>query len=244
MVVDLADAAAATTRLQFGVYRTAALADKVIRYLNWRSGTSGAALTDPIHILVSASKEHLFIGLEGPRSGEPGYDIGERASFYLGDITPYFAGDTVPAVVCACDATTSIQNTYFAVVSRNAANNSSWVSAMLAAPAYPVSGGGESIGYGIPRLAAGNSTMYVWPYLVAESAAGLRGRVTDVFYSGFVGNGNYPVSTQERVAIGSKTYISVTYFQGSSATSMNYSAFGSGRSNGVGSPVIYIPYSG
>jgi hypothetical protein len=69
MVVDLADAAASVATLQFGVYRTTGLADKIIRYLRWR--VSGGATSDPLHCAVSAGKDHLFITVEGPRAGAP-----------------------------------------------------------------------------------------------------------------------------------------------------------------------------
>src|SRR4051812_49534066 len=56
MVVDLADAAATSFKLQFGIYRTTGLADKIIRYLLWAS--SGGTTSDPLHCVVSAGKEH------------------------------------------------------------------------------------------------------------------------------------------------------------------------------------------
>src|ERR1044072_911621 len=53
MVVGLAGAVATPAKLQFGVYRTTGLADKIVRYMVWRA--SGGATTDTLHCTVSAS---------------------------------------------------------------------------------------------------------------------------------------------------------------------------------------------
>lgn len=250
MVVDLADAAATAVRLQFGVYRTAALADKVIRYLQWRS--SGGATTDPLHCVVSAGKEHLFITVEGPRAGEVNPADAAygsfRPGFFVCDVVPYFASDAVPAV--ACGGTTSASTpsgsaTYPVHVSRNAANSASWVAGVLETLQPPRgNAGGPPLRYNGQSLSG--SGPVVRPYLVFEDVAGMRGRLSSIFNLGWnvVGANDVAAQAFSRVTIGPATYIGLTINR-RVATNYSTSPFAETQTGDgdTASPVVAVPYS-
>src|SRR3954471_9618280 len=74
MVVDLTDAAIALNLLTIAFYRThdgVTGVDKITRFIYFKSGATGAT-TNPVYCVVSASKEHLYVSVEGPRSGQTG----------------------------------------------------------------------------------------------------------------------------------------------------------------------------
>jgi len=252
MVVDLADAAATATKLQFGVYRTAALADKIIRYLQWRS--TGGATTDTLHCIVSAGKEHLFITVEGPRAGEVNpFDANygsHRPAFFLCDLLPYFTADTVPAVVCGGPTNAGVPSSASAVtvhVSRNAANAASWVPALLetlqagrGAPSQtPARYGGQSLSA---------SALVVRPYVVFEDAAGMRGRLSSIFNMGWnaaAGSGDVAAQTFSRITVGSATYVGLVVNKriASTVTQSPFAETGPNTDAEFTSPVIAVPYS-
>jgi hypothetical protein len=253
MVVDLADAAATSAALQVGVYRTAALADKLVRYLQWRGSGSGAT-TDPLHCTVSAGKEHLFILIEGPRVGEanPILNGSYRALLFLCDLVPYFASDTAPMVVCGGNSSNTTPNStsaFFVHVSRNAANNSSWVQATLETLSPPrgilstngVRANGQSL------TAAG---IYIArPWVVFEDVAGMRGRLAPFYYLGFnftIISGDLPVPALLKLTIGAVNYITVATNQSPLASQTSASPFGWTYSNTDGayaSPIVAVPYA-
>lgn len=251
MVVDFADVAATAVRMQLGLYRThdgTTGVDKAIRYLTVRS--TGGATTDPWHVVVSASKEHLYVSVEGPRSGEPNpvaTDGSLRQLFFLGDLLPYFATDAVPAVVCVGQSNSSSgSNVTNCWVSRNAVNTASWVSAYLGSVCAPIS----SISAGanrenLPNQAAADSNCYLWPYVVVENTAGLRGRLANTFFVCWnVVDGPDPIfAPGQKFSYAGGTYIAVTPHKGSLTTAQT-SAFGqaittSGTS--YASAVIAVP---
>lgn len=186
MVVDFADAAATIAVLSLAFYRThdgTTAVDKLSpRYLRWKNVTG--ASTDIVHLIVSAGKEHLYVSTEGPRGGEANAESGNGStcqSIFIGDIVPYLASDTVPAVVVSAPTTSNSSTTaVFANVSRDSANVNSWVSAVLATVA-PVGATGGPIA--VTQLAADGNT-YLFPYVVLESSAGLRGRISKVWSIG------------------------------------------------------------
>lgn len=207
MVVDLADAAATAIRMTLGVYRTTGLSDKINRYLSWRA--SGGATSDPLHVMVSAGKEHLFISINGPHTGEANAEaIPARCGFFIGDMAPYLASDSVAAVVVAGDATTSLTSTTTAAVSRNAANNASWVTARLATLAYSNADSASTQPL-LPVTVAADGNTYVWPYVVFESTAGIRGRITEAFFVGWSGMAVSGPGELSRLSLGGNPYIVV-----------------------------------
>lgn len=247
MVVDLADSAATSARLQFGVYRTAALADKITRYLYWRA--TGGATSDTLHVTVAAGKEHLWITTEGPRSGEVNPDNATNGShkplFWMCDLVPYFATDTVPAVVCGGTSVAGIPNSsssFLVHVSRNAANNASWVPANLetlipsrGAPNSPYRWGGQT---------ATSVGSVARPWVVFEDTAGMRGRLSSIHMLGWNMTStlaDFPVPMFGRVTIGSATYIGVGS-QRLAASVSPFAILGTGDPVET-TPVIAVPYS-
>lgn len=190
MVVDLAGPSGVSlSRLTVSVYRSWAAgvgADQVIRYLSWRP--AGGAYTDPLHCVVAAGKEHLFFSVEGPRAGEPNADSATLGSYrqYLAlcDLVPYLAADTVPAVVLAgYTGTATTDETPYAYVSRNQADTASWVQARMGTVCFPGGDGATLTPTTLTQQASDGNT-YLFPYVVVENAAGLRGRLP-ILYAGY-----------------------------------------------------------
>jgi hypothetical protein len=252
MVVDLADAAVTTQKLQFGVYRTTGLVDKIQRWMQWR--TVAGATSDPLHCIVSAGKEHLYITVEGPRAGEPAPESSSSGSyrpvFFLCDLVPYFASDAVPAVVCGGTSSAVVpasQTSYGVSVSRNAANNSAWVSAMLETLQPPRGHTTSAYRYTGQSLSAGSGGITARPYVVFEDVYGLRGRLAPFFCLGWnvVGSlADFPAQVFTRVTIGSITYLGVSVTRAPSTLGASpFGSIGSTSDTDSGSPVVAVPYS-
>lgn len=192
LVVDLQKAAAGNTQMNMSVWRShngTTGTDEKLCYLTWKRSTAAtAASTDPVHVKVSAGKNHLYIQMEGGRGGETNAEsatLGSaRHSFYLGEITPYFDAGLDPVDSCLLVANTLATGTSDqrnAYVNRNAANNASWVPAYLhSLSSYPV---------GVTAHQAGNfvgldGKTYLLPWMVWEIAGGIRGRLTDTWSGG------------------------------------------------------------
>lgn len=214
MVVDFADVAVTAIRMQMAVYRThdgTTGVDKVNRFITVRD--SGGATSDPWHVVVSAGPQHLYVSIEGPRNGETNVNLAAtgsvKQSLYLGDITPYFGGDTIPAVCCIGASTSSrAAQDAFCWVSRNAADTVSWAPSYLSTVA-PLTG--NQIGVKCPTVvAAGDGNEYLYPWVVVEQGAGLRGRLTNAFYGGFSSTlvaGESGLSPGSRVSYSGSTYV-------------------------------------
>jgi hypothetical protein len=250
MVVDLADAAATAVRLQFGVYRTTGLADKIVRYAQWRA--SGGATSDPLHVVVSAGKEHLFITVEGPRAGEANpVDTSNgsyRPLFFLCDLVPYFAADAVPAVVCGGSSVASVPTSATGLTvhtSRNAVNSGSWVAGILETLQPPAGNSSARQRYSGNSLSA-SGVLTARPYLVFEDVAGQRGRLATFFALGWNVGANaadFPAQTYQRIGIGSATYIGLTVTRSPASAAISpFAETGSGDGPG-NSPVIAVPYA-
>jgi hypothetical protein len=252
MVVDLADAAATAVKLQLGVYRTTGLADKITRYILWRN--SGGATTDPLHVTVSAGKEHLLITVEGPRSGEVNpvdATFGSyRPVFFLCDLVPYFSADTVPAVVCGGTTAATPPNGSESVlihVSRNAANNASWVAGLLETLQADLRSGSSL--YRLNGQSVSGSGMTARPWVVFEDAAGMRGRLAQFFNLGWNTAGSladFPAQVFQRVTINSITYIGLTVNRATAASAITASPFALINGNEEGpaaSLVVAVPWA-
>jgi hypothetical protein len=257
MVVDLADSAATSVRAQLGVYRThdgTTGVDKVVRYISWRN--AGGATSDNLHVRVSAGKEHLYIDIEGPRGGEANavdsFNGSVRQVLFVGDIVPYFGGDTIPAV--AMYAATSAGNFLGMAwhVSRNQANNASWVVASAASLQVPTADS-HNTGYAVNSLqpiAAGDGKTYMWPYVIVEQTDGIRGRLQKAFFCGFntqaAGESTVPTVYSKR-SYGGETYILLNPSKSGGISDVDSSGFGSsGMSSGSytqQSAIVAIPFS-
>ena len=259
MVVDLANAAATTRELQFGVYRThngTTGVDKLVRYVMCRPNASTPLTTDPLHCRVSAGKEHLFISLEGPRRGENAPDDATNGSgrsyFWLGDLVPYFSGDTVPAVVLiASTVTGNYSNQQTVWVSRDATNSLSWVPAGLVTLTTPRFSDHTDTGSvsNVQRTAAADSNkVYLSPYVVVDEAAGIRGRLAKAFFAGWNEAwtaGDPMVATFSRCTYDSETYIVIPPGRSASSTA-NCLAFGQVPASTTyldAGPLVAIPQS-
>jgi len=260
MNIDLADAAATARQLQVGVYRlysSGSGTDKLVRYICWH--LTGGATSDPIHVALSAGQDHLYIAIEGPRAGEPNTDDAtsgsERQCLFLGDLVPYFTAEPNPVVVLLANATSLSQMDISTVyVSRNRANSASWLPAKLGTLFCPNTGTGTSTTpwSGLQRACSADSNTYLFPYVVFEDTAGIRGRLGKVFFAGFIAPGlatsvtDFPPPLYQRLVYNSENYVLVVPHKGTAATWRSRSAFGwqdNGSSQALAgtSPVIAVP---
>lgn len=248
MVVDLADAAAQPHQMQLGVYRTAALADKIVRYIIWRQ--SGGSSTNPLHVTVSVGKEHLWITIEGPRAGEPNAVLSTSGSYrgvlYLGDLIPYFSNDTVPAVVLVAMQTSGDVTPAQCRVSRNRSNSVSWEHAKICSFEPPHDEPASTSVYNVTRLASNNSKMYLFPFVLFEDVDGLRGRLNKIYNMGFAiaraTSGEPSPAIFSRVSYDGETFILLPTSRPVSLTTPT--GFGTTGSTIIdGNTVVAVPWS-
>jgi hypothetical protein len=220
LVVDLAKSAATAIRLGLSTWRSwtgspgSGTDESSGWFLTWRN--SGGATTDTLYCIVSASKEHLFISVEGPKAGDTNAISSTTGSatstFYIGDLVPYHGGDTVAtAVVVPYNSATLAGNTsQFAYVARDQGNSRSWVPAIIASVTVPNIAGNATM---MQHYAKGDGKQYVFPVLVFEQSDGLRGRLADCFWAGFE-NGINTITNQALPGLAPDmefTYDSKTY---------------------------------
>ena len=165
--------------------------NKASRWLWWKS--TAAARTDPLHVVLSAGKEHLFFSIEGPRVGETNPDsatIGSmRTYFVIGDMTPYHASDTNPCVFVGgtmTNTTTSsfTNNNHLGQLSKTHAGTVGWNLCRLLTLAFSGSGNFASSGHNVQRQTTGDGNYYLGPYVCISDADGFRGRLTSFFNAG------------------------------------------------------------
>lgn len=253
MVVDLDDAAVTAQRAQVAAYRShdgTTGVDPVVRYLPWRA--TGGATTDPLHCVVSAGKEHLYVSVEGPRGGEPNAENATagsaRASFALVDVVPYFDStvDPVPTVCLIAHLPSGIGLTHDCWVSRNASNTSSWVPARLGSVTPPSANGAPPANYATGlQTRRPDGTRFAWPYVVSEMSDGPRGRLNVIYFAGQSTSGVTGDSLPqvgERLTVGGVATILTMPVEGTSGAHHS-NAFGAVNNSGnaVGNPVIAIP---
>lgn len=231
MIIDLLDGPPTLNYLQVGFYRAHTGAfnggtDRLgLKYCLWRANATGTAVTTmPLHVTVSATKEHLFFSIEGPRAWETGATSTQYGSLktyiFLADLVPYHAADTIPAVVvdafnvAGIPSNTANQN-HIAWVSRNAANNASWTPGKLATLSFPVCQ--STVAVGLQRQCTIDGNRYITPYVFFDDAEGIRGRLNKIYNAG----DNGPTTPADNPApVGeSLSYDGGTYRLVSSATS-------------------------
>lgn len=264
MVVDLADAAANSNRMQLAVYRThdgTTGVDKLTRYITYNNQTP--ATSTVLHCMVSAGKEHLVITVMGPRVGETGAQEistygSPKASLALCDIVPYHASDTTPAVMLAAHQNSGIGDvTDHVWVSRDQTNTLSWVKAYVYSLTRPAHFNSIGVHYNVTQpLSRGDSKIYVWPFVVVEVVDGLRGRLNKIHYVGMNGgpagpDDGSPPFAGTRVTYSSEGYIytAITrgYNGGSYANGLSFSfqansfATTTGPSDTGNSTIVAIP---
>lgn len=260
MIVDLTFGSfnVTTNGLTMAVYRSysgsglGTPTDVSTRWIFWRSGAGTAA--SPIHVILSASKDHLFLQTEGARENETSPDSATLGSaknyFFMDDIVPYYTTpyDTVAAVFAggqlsgglAAIATLSM----YGHQSRNPLNTSSWEQSKLATLANPDNG--LALSQHVQRNAP-DGTFTVFPYVVFGDYTGQRGRLAHFWFAGFVNPdlidpliGAPPINSKQ--TIGGDTY--KLLLMNKTGTAVNcWSQFGglSNPSNSVNNIVVAVP---
>lgn len=204
IAVNLSDATPTTQYAGFSAWRdyTGTTGTDVFqgRYLYYKRNNTGTT-ANSIHVRVAAGNTLLYVDIEGPYSSEPNTDNTNygsfRQMFAVAQVTPYFTttpNDTVPAVAVLGSASYNGYSSYqpsvasnLTHVSRNMANTASWVEAHLEGLCYPNYGYGNNVnGSSFNRQGtAADGNTYLSPYVVSEHVAGMRGRLTDVFFAGW-----------------------------------------------------------
>lgn len=251
LVVDLDNGFAATTsRIPVAVYRSTAV-DKLAGYLRWVNAGSTPTFTMPLHVVVSAGPEHLFISVEGPRPGEPAAEgWTPRQVLFLGTIVPYDDADTSEPLLAIIDPDDSISygNGVGAYVSRTADDSASWVTADLATVqrmTHPVYGSSSVLSGTYALRSSRGGSRFLWPIIVVEDEDGPRGRLKSVYFVGFQGPTDIP---GQRFTYNGLTYIAVGTPQpggNSSSSNIYYPLGGQAINDSAGAqPLLAVPYSG
>ena len=229
------------------------------RYVWFKRVNSGTTTTNPIHVRVAAGNTLLYVDIEGPRAGEANLDTNNYGSyrncFALAQITPYMSADTIPAVALlggsaynGYASASALVSSSITNVSRNQADSASCVTAYLGCLNLPNTM--QYGGFNYTQVASDGST-YLSPYVVFENVAGIRGRLTDVFYTGLQGqisNNGYDLSNPtlaqgDSVTYGGNTYkVLAPYRTDGSGNADTYGSFGSVRNyvNWFHSPLIAV----
>lgn len=157
------------------------------RNICWRYGSPTAS--NVIHCIVSVSKEHLFISLEGPRYGETNpSDSGGgsvRQYLFINDLVPYFDDDEEPCVVLGAPLNLLVSSTdLFCHQSINQAGTNHWEQTKLGTLTFP----NNRISYSahLERMAAGDGNWYLFPYVAFGDYTGIRGRLANIWFAGFI----------------------------------------------------------
>lgn len=196
MIVDLTDGAPLLNALVMGVWQDhdgTTGTNKSSRWCYFRANTTAITQAMQVHVAVSASKEHLFVSLEGPRAAESlatSATVGSaRNYFFMDDVIPYFPVVDTNPVCYAGGASTAIagasvsNNSHLGNLSRNYANSSPWAQGILQTLDFPSLS--SLVTVGVTRLTSGDSNYYLAPYVIFESGAGLRGRLRSLFFAGY-----------------------------------------------------------
>lgn len=252
MAIDLTGSTVPTT-LGFGApyiwrqYATSSGTDRLDGYgWWWKTQNTGATTTIPLHVTVSAGNTLLWITVEGPRAGEAFADNATYGSFRqtvaIAQLTPYFAADTTPqVVVISSGAYTGVTGPNQAIgpmsyirVGQNMALNGTWVTGQLMALCFPTDV--QQANTVMPNRGADGS-VYLSPYVVFEHQAGLRGRLTDLYFAGINHSSNTTdifatnYAAGDVVTIGGNNYTVIAPYRGNQANNWDAaSGFGWYRS--------------
>ena len=211
-----------------------------------------------VHCIVSTSKDHIYISVEGPRMSEPltaNTNYGSsRGYVFMSDLVPYSSTDTIPVVVFGGQNTAdsdggSSNKTHTVSTSKSIDGLATWVEGTLLALAFPTVGYGLTIGSQRMTSIDGTDKYYLSPYVLASNECGLRGRLSSFFFAGsnFSNGGE-----QFNPTVGSEViYNGVTYklsavskSEGAGGSTYSWGSFGAaanGSSDHWLSPVVAIP---
>lgn len=225
--------------------------DTLTRNIYYKHNSTAGATTSNVvlHVVVSAGKDHLFIYIEGPRATEQYPDrtdfgsVGQ--SLFLGDVVPYFTGQTGCYVVAGNgESTTSPLASDYAVLSRNRSNTTSWVRTRMMTLALPAYGNLSSGMQSNPRAADG--TYYLAPWVCFEQLDGLRGRIRDLYHAGATETrpDDYRFDSGETVTVGGREFVARRAWRhGATASTSSFTPYGYTHSTTAVSidPQLLIP---
>lgn len=261
LIIDL-DAGASVglvNAVQFSVYRAYAgtapggYTDAKLYYLYWKVQTGAATM--PLHVVLSAGKNHLYFSVEGPRANEANASSTAygtvRNYFALSDMIAYNASDTVPAVVAMgqSQAQGTPNTQYFshsAYISRDSVNAASWTIGRLASLDWPTVQTSDVVTLNRTCTIDGNT--YLFPYVLASETEGMRGRLSSFFYCGSTGPtplSDMPENVGSKVTYGGIVYKLLAVNKGD-GSNLAWGPFGAAANNG-GSPnrsvVVAVPFA-
>lgn len=262
LIFDLVDGQVELSNLNLAVWRAhdgtvgavSGGTDRTSRWLYWRGSASGALWNMPLHCIVSAGKDHVFISVEGPRANEPAATssvVGSlRNYFFMDDVVPYHANDLVPVCfaggMMADTATVSpANNSHQGHFSRNFADTSSWSAAKTLTLDFPSTASTETVQ--VMRQTSADGKYYFSPYVAFGDESGIRGRLANFFHVGFTYSDTPEIAT---APIGQKVQFDGRWFKltavsksdGSIATWGQFGSAGnSGAPNFFRSPIVAIP---
>jgi hypothetical protein len=189
--------------------------DKSIWY---RRSNSGVQADTPLHVKLSAGKEHIWYSIEGPRAGQPNADNGGNGSlkndFWICDVVPYFPTLDTSPVVCVSSNRTGIsydQNVYDGAIYTYSATQDYRTGKLGCI--HPA-----SANYGSLNRKGWDGDLYLSPYTVHEDQYGMRGRLAEIFHAGFnfYDSAEAPiVPNGSRVVYGGKAYKIVAPYRSS-----------------------------
>jgi hypothetical protein len=179
---------------------------------------SGAQLTtQPVHVTVSAGKNHVFIAIEGPRAHEAGATstlYGSLKNYvFVAGVTPYHASDAIPCVVTGSQVTwvaasSVASNAHQVAISRDSTNSNSWTAGRLASLTMPTMYTSTDV-ISVNRVCTIDGKTYLLPYVLFSETEGIRGRLTSLFYANTNAPspvGDYPDPTNGQVELNGVIY--------------------------------------
>jgi hypothetical protein len=242
MVLDLNKAAPVNNYATVAFWRThngSSGTDEITRYLHWKY-QSGGTTSNSLHCLVSASKEHLLLQVEGPYGSESNTDHVEsgskRTTLIMADIVPYHGGDTTETVAVWSNIvntqSTSNGNQYIHVA-RNQADTGSWLPASLTTinTLWGQDAAQGAMPMTLQHIAKGDGKTYLFPYVVIENQDGLRGRLNNMYWAGWsrsaINGEGGGLTEGSTVTYGGSDYVIRKFFKALNiSSSSSYSPFG------------------
>lgn len=261
MIFDLADGPVEIGNLNMAVWRThdgtigavSGGVDRSSRWLYWRTNTTSAVWNMPLHCIVSASKEHIFISVEGPRATELGASsatVGSvRNYFLMDDVVPYHAADTNPIAFAGggmadTAVASAANNSHQGNFTRNFANTGSWSVAKALTLDFPSVSSTETIQ--VTRQTGADGKYYLAPYVCFGDESGIRGRLASFFHVGYTYSDTPELPTPplgQKVQYDGKWYKLLAVNKGD-ASSATWGQLGSAANTGTNffrSPIVAVP---
>lgn len=260
MVLDLMDSyvtLATTSHLNMAVYRAhdgtpTGGTDRSPRWLYWRGISAAASGSSLVHCIVSASKDHLYVSVEGPRFSETdpdGASYGSiRSYFFMDTLVPYFTND-VPTIFVGGNTTigylASTGSSALGFISRSFNGATAWDQARLGTVTFPTNGISASMNY--ERQSIGDGQYYLFPYVALSDAAGIRGRLGHFFFAGHT-NPDYisdltvsPPSLGSKVTFEGNTYKLLSVNRGAGSSVWGQFGAATNTSGGPNGIVVAVP---